>query len=289
MRNLKRKIQLLFTSILNILQRGSVAINVFEEERGGILLHKNWGDDLNLYLLELVSGRNIYAANKSLLHNKFNLKNFSCIGSILGMYENEATEVWGSGFISDRALLRKKPAKIHSVRGKLTRELLLSQGVECPEIYGDPALLVSIFYKAKPIGKFKLGIIPHYVDLEIKYILDFVKQNEDVLLIDVAHYNKWTDVCDQIVSCDFVISSSLHGLIAADSYGVPNIWVKFSDKVYGGNFKFLDYFSSVMRTETCPIYLQNINQIQQFLEISQLPSWDAKINYDMILESCPFK
>lgn len=289
MKHLKRKIQLLFVSIRNILQRGSIPINIFEVEKDGILLHKNWGDDLNMYLLELVSGKNIYAANKSLLHNRFKLKNYSCIGSILGMYENESTEIWGSGYISDSSKLRKRPAKIHSVRGKLTRELLLSQGFDCPEIYGDPALLVSKFYKPIPIGKFKLGIIPHYVDLEIEYIIDFIKHNEDVLLIDVAHYNKWTDVCDKIVSCDFVISSSLHGLIAADSFGIPNVWVKFSDKVYGGNFKFLDYFSSVDRSEKRPIHLQNIEQIEQLLAISQLPSFDAKINYDMILESCPFR
>ena len=288
MKHLKRKIQLLFVSIRNILQRGSIPINIFEVEKDGILLHKNWGDDLNMYLLELVSGKKIYAANKSLLHNRFKLKNFSCIGSILGMYENESTEIWGSGYISDSSKLRKRPAKIHSVRGKLTRELLLSQGFDCPEIYGDPALLVSKFYKPVPIGKFKLGIIPHYVDLEIEYVKDFIKHNEDVLLIDVAHYNKWTDVCDKIVSCDCIISSSLHGIIASDSYGIPNVWVKFSDKVYGGNFKFLDYFSSVNRVENDPFIVEKLEDLYELKEKTLGYKSDAYINYEMILNSCPF-
>jgi hypothetical protein len=55
-----------------------------------------------------------------------------------------------------------------------------------------------------------------------------------------------------IASCDFVVSSSLHGLIAADAFGIPNVWVRWSDRVAGGSWKFLDYFRSVGRPERGP-------------------------------------
>ena len=270
--------------IWDILHLKRIALNVWLGEK-----HKNWGDDLNLHLLKLITGKYIYVANKSLLHRFFKIKNYSCIGSILGMFEDEKTEIWGAGFISESTTLRQTPFKIHSVRGKLTRAKLLEQGVDCPENYGDPALLVSRFYKAKPIGKYKIGIIPHYVDWGIGYIREFASNHKEVLLIDVAHYEKWTDICDMIVSCDLVISSSLHGLIVSDSYGIPNNWVEFSDKVVGNGFKFLDYFSSVMRPETSPLIIQNESQLELLLYKSAVPPSCAQIDFDVILDTCPFR
>jgi hypothetical protein len=40
-----------------------------------------------------------------------------------------------------------------------------------------------------------------------------------------------------------VISSSLHGLIVADSLGIPNVWLRLSPDVLGGDYKFKDYYS----------------------------------------------
>lgn len=59
------------------------------------------------------------------------------------------TEVWGAGIIDGTKKLRYKPKKVYAVRGPLTRKVLLAQGVKCPEIYGDPALLVAKYYQPK--------------------------------------------------------------------------------------------------------------------------------------------
>lgn len=279
-----RRIISLFKSIYNLLHYNSIAVNMFSEAN-----HKNWGDDLNLHLLKLITKKHIYVANTSVIHRYLCLKNYSCIGSIIGFYENKKTEIWGSGVACKDVVLKNIPQKVHSVRGKYTREFLLSNGIECPESYGDPALLISKYYNAVPIGKYRLGIIPHYNDLGNEIIKEFVSVNSDVLLIDLVHYDKWFDICDKIVSCDCIISSSLHGLIASDSYGIPNIWVKFSDRIYGGSFKYIDYFSSVDRNEKEPVLISKLDDLYELGQKTVAHKSIVNINYDMILESCPFK
>lgn len=287
--NFYRFFYLLKNSLINFICHKTFPANVFMEltEKCQIK-HKNWGDDINKELLYFISGKKVFCANNSLIYKIFTLKNYSCIGSILGMYENEKTEVWGSGILSEKILLRARPAKVHLVRGKLTRNYLINRDVPCPEKYGDPALLISDYYKPNIRRRYKMGIIPHYVDLEEEIITNYISQNPDVVLIDVANYNKWTDICDLVASCDFVISSSLHGLIVSDSYGIPNLWVRFTDRLAGGDFKFLDYFSSVNRVETSPVLIQNAIQLDEI----KLNGVDEVVNVErckkVIYETCPF-
>ena len=52
------------------------------------------------------------------------------------------------------------------------------------------------------------------------------------------------NLADEIVSCDIILSSSLHGIIFAHSYGIPAYHVQFKDFFNNGNYKFNDYYSS---------------------------------------------
>lgn len=53
-------------------------------------------------------------------------------------------------------------------------------------------------------------------------------------------------VCHQIASCARILSSSLHGLIMADAYGVPNRWIAPGKQ---GWMKYHDYAASIGRTD----------------------------------------
>jgi pyruvyltransferase len=49
----------------------------------------------------------------------------------------------------------------------------------------------------------------------------------------------------EITSCEFILSSSLHGLVVADSYGIPNQWVEPAAEDIHNTFKFYDYYSAL--------------------------------------------
>jgi pyruvyltransferase len=90
-------------------------------------------------------------------------ENYVSIGSILH-FSDKNSIVWGAGFISKDSYCKVPPKKILAVRGPLTRKKLIEQNIECPKIYGDPALLLPIFYHPKIKKKYEIGIVPHYVD-----------------------------------------------------------------------------------------------------------------------------
>lgn len=257
--------------------------------RYGKVLPNNWGDDINVHLLEIISNRKVGVCNCSLIHKLFSPSHYICIGSILGWYEDEKSEIWGSGFISSDSKLNVVPLRIHSVRGKLTRQKLLEQGIECPESYGDPALLMSRYYTPNIQKKYKIGIVPHFMDFDNDAVNDFIRRNPDSIKIQLKGYKNWTDVVDQICSCELILSSSLHGLIISDSYCIPNLWISLSDAVYGEGFKFYDYFSSVDRDITSPYVISNYTDIERIMSIANSIVYSAKINFDSIIDSCPFK
>ena len=72
----------------------------------------------------------------------------------------------GTGFQVWKWKNNKKPKKILSVRGPLTRKRLLELDYECPETYGDSGMILPYFYYPEIKKKYKLGIIPHYIDGE---------------------------------------------------------------------------------------------------------------------------
>lgn len=247
----------------------------------------NLGDDLNLSLLPLITSGKIIPYQYSILSHILNKNIYSCIGSIIASADKN-TVIWGSGAIENSLKENFCFKKILSVRGPLTRKLLVENGYDCPKAYGDPALLISKYYKPDVCVKYKLGIIPHYVDLD-NPILCSIKESRDVKIINFHEYSNWQNVIDQILSCGFIISSSLHGLILCDSYNIPNIWCKFSSKIYGQDFKFRDYLLSVNRENNMiPFNYDKDYNISSLLSL-QKQYTPPTIDFNSIVMSCPFK
>jgi pyruvyltransferase len=117
---------------------------------------------------------------------------------------------------------------------------------DVPEVYGDPAMLLPLIYTPRTEKRFEVGLVPHYVDR------DAVRMNDPcVSTIDVLA--DWQSVIDRIAECETILSSSLHGLIVAEAYGIPALWTTITDGVAGEGFKFRDYYLSTSREPPEPL------------------------------------
>lgn len=196
---------------------------------------ENYGDLVSKFLVENISKKKTKWYNPSTRLKK----NFFVIGSILN-YSNESSIIWGSGIIQQKDLINA--TDFRAVRGPLTRKRVMELGKECPEIYGDPAILLPEIFKPKVSKKYILGIIPHYVDF--KQVTEMFGENKKIKIINLLTSNIKTTT-KEIMECENIISSSLHGMIVAHSYGISSIWVKFGNRLYGDNVKFDDYLLSM--------------------------------------------
>jgi pyruvyltransferase len=263
-----------------------LTINSYVYHSFGRIKKHNWGDDINYYFLKYITERSISIYSSSSLSMRLKKCNYLCIGSTLNYLTTAETIVWGSGVISDELELPNIPKKVFAVRGPLTRKYLMERGVLCPPTYGDPALLIPYFYKPKHKKIYKIGIIPHYEDID-NVNVKRVMEELDAHLINIQNYNNWTDFIDEVCLCEHIFSSSLHGLIIAEAYGIPNTWIEVSNNIIGNHFKFHDFFLSINRDRIEPVI---INDTSDLNSIKKNDTWKrGRIDLVQLLNSCPFK
>ena len=263
-----------------------ISVNCWVDQRCGRLKLRNLGDELNVFLVEALAGRPVVSTYSIFTSNK---PNYMVIGSVIDSdMINANSIIWGAGTMwGDSRELKAKPLKVCATRGKLTQKYLASQGVESPDVYGDPALLMPLVYNPSVEKKYKLGVIPHVFDLHDPIVERLATLDKDVHIVPLENYKDWHHVIEEIKSCEFIISSSLHGLILSDAYQVPNAWVKFSDRIHGGDYKYLDYFSGVNRQISKAFV---VNEHTTISEIYGLANSYEPIVFDSkkLLDACPF-
>lgn len=249
---------------------------------------RNYGDYYNQVIIKELLNREIHIVDIN-LYNRLHLdkliysrKELICgIGSILHFADNNCV-VWGTGSIWYDSVPKSKPKEILSVRGKLTYKNLVNKGYSSPEIFGDPGLLIKKYSDntiLKNTKKYKLGIIPHHAERHFK-LFDEFRKNKDVLVLDIEDVDNFiTD----LTSCEIIASSSLHGLIFSDSFGIPNVWLSFSDLIHGQHFKFHDYYSSIYNKDVSNMMSFKVNSANQYTQIIKLASLKAiDLDVDLI-------
>lgn len=164
-------------------------------------------------------------------------------GSIMEVAQQQKHEndfyVWGTGFIrSNSGNSGLDRAIFSAVRGEKTKERIKK---DVPT--GDPGILINATYalKRKRSSK-KIGVVIHYADMQTSFAKRFC---EDQRFEVISPLDTPENVAKKIAQCGLVLSSSLHGLIFADSLSVPNIHIKISDNLTGGDYKFFDYYSGI--------------------------------------------
>lgn len=282
--NIKTIIYKLYFTLLHYL-RGDFVLSSWIYPIKFSYTNNNFGDDINRPLIKGLTGKSVVIKHSTLLRN---CENLLCIGSIVEGFTDKDSIIWGSGAINGLKPLLSKPRKVCAVRGPLTRAYLISQGVECPQIYGDPALLFPLIYIPHMNKKYKLGIVAHYVDYDLPHVKEFREHNPHVKFIKLRGYESWKAVIDDICSCEMIASSSLHGLIFSDAYKIPNVRVSFSSGIEGGDFKYRDYYGGVNRPYVEPLlFCENIDVEQ----IDMAVALYKPIVYDTaeLLRAFPYK
>ncbi len=248
---------------------------------------ENFGDYLGPYLYEKITGNNVEFCEPE----KTSENVLITVGSVM-QYSKENVELWGTGIIDTEREV-EIPNKVHSVRGPISRKVMRDMGVLCPEIFGDPALILPKVYSSKSIKKYKISIIPNLVEYDEtkEYFKDLSDFNIISLRVDGKNKTKSVeDIIDSICQSEKILSSSLHGIIVAHAYGIPATWAKLTDKMAGDGNKYHDYYNSINIEEIEPInlneYEKNKKDIFTACETYVQPKFP--LNVDKILFSCPF-
>lgn len=195
----------------------------------------NFGDELSPVICKILSGQEVeYTDN-------FEVCDILAIGSILEHVKDPSFKgrIWGSGFISSDSVAKPLPnATFNAVRGRLTAEKL---NMGSNVTVGDPGLLAYMLYPSIRQTT-EIGFIPHFVDRGNKKLTWIAKNSDNIKIIDIQA--GISSVIKEVSDCRYIVASCLHGLILADSLGIPNAWMQLSDRVIGKGFKFRDYYSA---------------------------------------------
>ena len=186
--------------------------------------------------------------------NRRNKPHFMALGSIFHDVRN-GDVIWGTG-VNPKWQKKLPPGfelDIRAVRGPLTREYIINElGLECADIYGDPALLFPKYFK-----EFQASPVKDYTVIAQHNDEEFIRKNWDhfgaynIFLCQRPKRVPWRQVINKILSSRFIISSSLHGLIFAEIYGIPARWWNNEELPSfrtEGRFKFNDYYASTGRS-----------------------------------------
>lgn len=225
----------------------------------------NFGDELSKVIVERIVHQKMDRPSSS-------ETKFLAVGSILH-FAKTGDIIWGAG-INGKHLTSQdyqfSSLDVRSIRGPLTRDFLTRLGIHTPEVYGDPVLLFSqLFPEFKPIPIRDFLIIPHISEMHL------FRSAENV----VFPTENWEVVLRKILESRFVISSSLHGIILAESFKIPAKLLRITANE--PLFKFADYYFGSGRKTFSPA-----SSIEEALKMGGEPSHNCDL--DALFQAFPF-
>lgn len=132
----------------------------------------------------------------------------------------------------------------------------------------------------------KISICPHFS--HYKYFSN-ISTSHCLNVIDVKQ--SLQSVVNEIANSTVCISSSLHGIIIAQAYGVPWVWLELPQASLDGNdFKFYDFFSTLKSDCICK-YSFNFNDINEksMIELSKKAQLsELKYGINSLYEAFPY-
>lgn len=212
----------------------------------------NFGDGISPVVVAYASGRQVeWAAPEE--------AEIFAVGSIMRVVaRNFKTErghrpvIWGSGCMKPVGRKFTSHVDFAALRGPRSAEALRVE----PQAFGDPGILIRDALGEHVEKSDEVAVVPHHAQRGQSVFVDLLAETPGVRLIDVTEDP--LRVVRRIAECRHVISSSLHGLVIADAFGVANTWMDPEGIHAEARFKFHDYAAAIGRTLDDPIQATDI-------------------------------
>lgn len=262
----------------------------------------NMGDNLNSVIIEKCFGYNV-------LRSSYVNATISGIGSCLGelTYDNNKKKnlkkfissiffpkiyVWGTGFLEYENTPRKffkKNTIISAVRGELTKKRVEKMlGIELSVPMADAGILASYLLDEMPEKEYDVGIIAHFREKDHPKFAELTKKFKKSIFIDVQ--DDPINVTKKIAKCGVILSSSLHGIIIADSLNIPNKHIVVTDKLLGDGYKFDDYYSAYgLKHEFIDLNKEDVDNLDIIREQYKIKSEVVEKKKKEMIECFPIK
>ena len=216
---------------------------------------RNFGDRLSPQLVGALTGRRVaYASSRG-------FRKLVGLGSLAESLRS-GDIVWGTGSF-DPTPWEASKMRVLATRGPLTAR---SGGLSVDPVYGDPGLLISRFIpRPNRTQARSILAIPHYseshsISAQIRRLRD--RDGVDIAIVDIQDPDT-ARIASTIAESRLVLSSSLHGIVAAEALGVPAVWMTPGKSVRGGKFKFQDYYLGTGREPSNPIDWRDAADLSQ--------------------------
>lgn len=233
----------------------------------------NVGDHLSKVLVQEVLSLN----DTNLLRKRPGTPRLLCIGSVMHFAQNDEV-VWGTGINGKipESYHRFNRLDVRAVRGPMTRGFLERMGIAAPQVYGDPALLMPRFFERSllaPQARKPFVVVPHFNESLDKY----AAYSEHLVSprVEPAAFVR------QLLGAERVVSSSLHGVILAEAYGIPAVYLDWGNGE--DRFKYDDYYAGTGR-----MHWRSGSSVEECLDIGGNDAFDLAAIQDGLMETFPY-
>ncbi len=202
--------------------------------------YANLGDALSPVIVSALSGLPI-------VHQRFDSpsERLASVGTIGHGLKNGSVHLWGTGIDGKRhphhrhLTYYERPENteftIHALRGPFSAQVFEKQGIPVSDVYGDPVMLLPGIIAPATEKTHELGIVVHISELrELKdgadvrndlgryYIPEDLRGSVKIITtLTDANLTALENRVREMTACKRILSTSLHGLVIAETYGIP--------------------------------------------------------------------
>lgn len=169
------------------------------------------------------------------------------VGSVMH-FARPRDVVWGTGIngkVTNARVHGERKLDVRAVRGPLSAAYMTARGIDVPEVYGDPAMLLPMLMPELSLWTrhqvTDLLVAPNLNDLRSGPSWPVDPESGQRLLVPT---DPLRTVLRTIAQSRFVVGSSLHAVIIADALGIPARFVASANESV---FKYRDYLAGTGR------------------------------------------